>query len=115
MESFMYAPVGVFAGGDNGDADSLSAPHCKESIATRAPRGNRVNHRGRALTSLGVDALPLGLLLCTPAMAKIRIGPAGWSYSDWAGYVYPVPRPKGFHEATYLAQFFDTIEINTSF
>jgi uncharacterized protein YecE (DUF72 family) len=48
-------------------------------------------------------------------MAQIRIGPAGWSYSDWAGYVYPTPRPKGFHEATYLAQFFDTIEINTSF
>lgn len=48
-------------------------------------------------------------------MANIRIGPAGWSYPDWAGYVYPTPRPKGFHEATYLAQFFDTIEINTSF
>jgi uncharacterized protein YecE (DUF72 family) len=48
-------------------------------------------------------------------MANIRVGPAGWSYADWAGYVYPTPRPKGFHEATYLAQFFDTIEINTSF
>ena len=48
-------------------------------------------------------------------MGDIRVGPAGWSYSDWAGYVYPTPRPKGFHEATYLAQFFDTIEINTSF
>ncbi len=44
-------------------------------------------------------------------MTDIRVGPAGWSYSDWAGYVYPAPRPKGFHEATYLAQFFDTIEI----
>jgi uncharacterized protein YecE (DUF72 family) len=50
-----------------------------------------------------------------PASANIRIGPAGWSYPDWSGYVYPSPRPKGFHEATYLAQFFDTIEINTSF
>jgi len=48
-------------------------------------------------------------------MRDIRVGPAGWSYSDWAGYVYPAPRPKEFHEATYLAQFFDTIEINTSF
>jgi uncharacterized protein YecE (DUF72 family) len=48
-------------------------------------------------------------------MANIRIGPAGWSYPDWAGYVYPTPRPKGFQEAAYLAQFFDTIEINTSF
>ncbi|HEY2822223.1 MAG TPA: DUF72 domain-containing protein [Candidatus Acidoferrum sp.] len=46
---------------------------------------------------------------------EIRIGPAGWSYTDWAGYVYPTRKPKGFHEATYLAQFFDTIEINTSF
>jgi uncharacterized protein YecE (DUF72 family) len=48
-------------------------------------------------------------------MGSISVGPAGWSYADWAGYVYPAPRPKGFHEATYLAQFFDTIEINTSF
>lgn len=46
---------------------------------------------------------------------KLRIGPAGWSYSDWAGIVYPKKKPKGFHEATYLAEFFDTIEINTSF
>jgi uncharacterized protein YecE (DUF72 family) len=49
------------------------------------------------------------------ATHRIRIGPAGWSYSDWAGYVYPAPRPKGFHEAAFLSQFFDTIEINTSF
>jgi uncharacterized protein YecE (DUF72 family) len=46
---------------------------------------------------------------------KLRIGPAGWSYSDWSGYVYPSRRPKDFHEAAYLAEFFDTIEINTSF
>ena len=45
----------------------------------------------------------------------LRIGPAGWSYPDWAGYVYPSRRAKGFHEAAYLAEFFDTIEINTSF
>ena len=49
------------------------------------------------------------------ALQNIHIGPAGWSYTDWASYVYPSPRPKAFHEATYLAQFFDTIEINTSF
>jgi uncharacterized protein YecE (DUF72 family) len=29
--------------------------------------------------------------------------------------VYPSRRSKGFHEASYLAEFFDTIEINTSF
>jgi uncharacterized protein YecE (DUF72 family) len=45
----------------------------------------------------------------------IRVGPAGWSYPDWAGIVYPSKKPRGFHEAAYLAEFFDTIEINTSF
>jgi uncharacterized protein YecE (DUF72 family) len=45
----------------------------------------------------------------------LRIGPAGWAYPDWAGIVYPSRRAKGFHEATYLAEYFDTIEINSSF
>ena len=49
-----------------------------------------------------------------PAQA-LRVGPAGWSYPDWSGYVYPSRRPRGFHEAAYLSEFFDTIEINTSF
>jgi len=47
--------------------------------------------------------------------AQLRIGPAGWSYKDWQSIVYPAPRPRGFHEATYLAEYFSTIEINTSF
>lgn len=51
----------------------------------------------------------------TSEAKHLRIGPAGWSYPDWAGHVYPSRRTKGFHEATFLAQFFDTIEINTSF
>lgn len=46
---------------------------------------------------------------------QTRVGPAGWSYADWSGYVYPARRIKGFHEASYLSEFFDTIEINTSF
>ncbi len=45
----------------------------------------------------------------------VRVGPAGWSYPDWIGFVYPSRRARGFHEATYLAEFFDTIEINTTF
>ena len=45
----------------------------------------------------------------------IRVGPAGWSYPDWAGIVYPAKKLRGFHEAAYLAEFFDTIEINSSF
>jgi len=50
-----------------------------------------------------------------PQKARILVGIAGWSYADWNGIVYPTPRPRDFHEATYLADFFDTIEINTSF
>ena len=49
------------------------------------------------------------------ARGEIRVGVAGWSYADWKGYVYPEKKVKGFHQAEYLAQFFDTIEINTSF
>jgi uncharacterized protein YecE (DUF72 family) len=45
----------------------------------------------------------------------IRIGPAGWSYPDWRGVVYPQRKPKGFHETAYLAEYFDTIELNVSF
>jgi uncharacterized protein YecE (DUF72 family) len=47
--------------------------------------------------------------------AQIRVGPAGWSYADWSGILYPKKRPRDFHEAAFLAQWFDTIEINTSF
>jgi uncharacterized protein YecE (DUF72 family) len=47
--------------------------------------------------------------------SQIYVGPAGWSYPDWKRILYPDPRPKGFHEATFLAEFFNTIEINTSF
>jgi uncharacterized protein YecE (DUF72 family) len=45
----------------------------------------------------------------------IRIGPAGWSYDDWAGIVYPKPKPKGFDPLTYLAGYFDMIEVNSTF
>jgi uncharacterized protein YecE (DUF72 family) len=45
----------------------------------------------------------------------VRIGPAGWAYKDWNGIVYPSDKPKGFDPVGYLAQYFDTIEINSSF
>jgi uncharacterized protein YecE (DUF72 family) len=55
-----------------------------------------------------------------PHSHQIRIGTAGWSYKDWDGIFYPA----GFssttsrrkqHPLEYLARFFDTTEINTSF
>src|SRR6266849_3085016 len=134
MESFMCAPVGSFQKGV-GDADGGSAPHRKHSIAiatgprqiaagaigltsplrcsysaTAAFRAFKMPRKRKTPMS---DSQPVRRPLAV--LEHVRIGPAGWSYSDWAGYVYPSPRPKGFHEATYLAQFFDTIEINTSF
>jgi uncharacterized protein YecE (DUF72 family) len=47
---------------------------------------------------------------------NIRIGTAGWSYKDWEGIFYPsgMQRRKQ-HPLEYLARFFDTTEINTSF
>lgn len=50
-------------------------------------------------------------------MAKtiIRIGPAGWSYKDWEGVVYPHKPRKAFDPLEYMARFFNTIEINSSF
>jgi uncharacterized protein YecE (DUF72 family) len=46
---------------------------------------------------------------------KVRIGPAGWSYDDWKGIVYPPKAGTKFDQLAYLAGFFDTIEINSSF
>ncbi|HYV13066.1 MAG TPA: DUF72 domain-containing protein [Pyrinomonadaceae bacterium] len=50
-----------------------------------------------------------------PKKRIIRVGPAGWSYKDWEGVVYPQKPGKAFDPLEYLARFFDTIEINSSF
>src|SRR5499427_1430201 len=50
------------------------------------------------------------------AHPAIRIGTAGWSYKDWEGIFYPPGmRQRRVHPLEYLARFFDTAEINTSF
>ena len=51
-----------------------------------------------------------------PHSNDIRIGTTGWSYKDWEGIFYPsgMQRRKQ-HPLEYLARFFDTTEINTSF
>jgi uncharacterized protein YecE (DUF72 family) len=46
---------------------------------------------------------------------KIRIGTAGWNYRDWYGIVYPARTDKQFKELDYLTEFFDTVEINSTF
>ena len=48
-----------------------------------------------------------------PALAdKISCGVAGWSYPDWAGYVYP---PGTRDQLAFLAAYVDMIEINSTF
>ncbi|MBN1897976.1 MAG: DUF72 domain-containing protein [Spirochaetes bacterium] len=44
---------------------------------------------------------------------KYYLGPAGWSYEDWKGVVYP----KGMkvHPLNYLEEYFNMLEINTTF
>lgn len=46
---------------------------------------------------------------------SLRVGPAGWSYDDWEGIVYPGRKPTGFDPLAYLAEYFDVIEINSTF
>lgn len=50
-----------------------------------------------------------------PADSKVRVGVAGWAYDDWAGIVYPAPRPAKFDALAYLAGYFDCLEVNSSF
>ena len=48
--------------------------------------------------------------------SQLRIGTAGWAYKDWEGVFYPPGmRGRREHPLEYLARFFDTTEINTSF
>jgi uncharacterized protein YecE (DUF72 family) len=43
---------------------------------------------------------------------SLRVGPAGWNYKDWEGIVYPAGKVDAL---AYLADYCDTIEINSSF
>lgn len=47
--------------------------------------------------------------------AVIRVGPAGWSYKDWEGPVYPSPVPRGFDRLGWIVDHFDTVEVNSTF
>ena len=48
-------------------------------------------------------------------MGEVHIGTAGWAYKDWEGIVYPERLKRAQHPVEYLAQYFDLLEINTSF
>ncbi len=50
-----------------------------------------------------------------PLPPSVFCGPAGWSYPHWNGSVFPKSKPRGFHALECLAQYFDSVEINTTF
>jgi uncharacterized protein YecE (DUF72 family) len=55
-----------------------------------------------------------GSLFRTPGRdSNVRVGPAGWNYKDWGGIVYP--ESSSFDALAFLADYCDTIEINSSF
>lgn len=47
-------------------------------------------------------------------MARIRIGLSGWSYKEWGGDFYPAGM-KPAEQLAFVAERFDTVEINRSF
>jgi uncharacterized protein YecE (DUF72 family) len=49
------------------------------------------------------------------ALRDIRVGPAGWSYTDWRGRVYPEGAGTKFDTLALVARYFDVVEINSSF
>jgi len=49
------------------------------------------------------------------ALRDIHIGPAGWSYADWRGRVYPEGAGAKFDTLALVAKYFDVAEINSSF
>src|SRR6266536_2190475 len=50
-----------------------------------------------------------------PGNQNIKIGPAGWSYADWRGLVYPESAGSKFDTLALVAKYLDTVEINSSF
>lgn len=46
---------------------------------------------------------------------SVYIGPAGWSYPDWDGAVYPSKKPRGFDALVYISSYFNLVEINSTF
>ena len=47
--------------------------------------------------------------------AMLRFGPAGWMYKDWEGIVYPRPKPPRFDQLRYIAEYFDALEVNSTY
>jgi uncharacterized protein YecE (DUF72 family) len=47
--------------------------------------------------------------------SELHIGPAGWSYPDWEGVVYPRRKPRRFDFLEYITSYFNLVEVNSTF
>jgi len=47
--------------------------------------------------------------------AEFLYGTAGWSYADWEGTVYPLPKDRDFNPLLFLSRDFHFVEVNTTF
>jgi uncharacterized protein YecE (DUF72 family) len=45
----------------------------------------------------------------------ILVGCSGWSYDDWVGRFYPVELAKKGEWFSYYSEYFNTVEINSTF
>ncbi len=46
---------------------------------------------------------------------RVVVGPAGWSYADWEGVVYPEGSARSFDRLAWIARYFDMVEVNSTF
>lgn len=54
-------------------------------------------------------------LVWVKSFSNLFLGPAGWSYPDWAGPVYPRRPGAGFDDLRFLARWVSFAEVNASF
>jgi uncharacterized protein YecE (DUF72 family) len=60
-----------------------------------------------------MSATQRSLFQSSGRQSTLRVGPAGWNYKDWEGLVYPAG--SSLDALAFLADYCDTIEINSSF
>ncbi|MBN2571078.1 MAG: DUF72 domain-containing protein [Ignavibacteriales bacterium] len=46
---------------------------------------------------------------------KLYIGTAGWSYKDWVPSFYPLPQSKTFDWLQFYSQYFNVVEVNSTY
>jgi uncharacterized protein YecE (DUF72 family) len=102
-----------------GDAEARHGEEAQVKRATRAEgEGEAENGRRGEEVLVGqkaADAPESAKEESRSKSGRILIGTAGWSYKDWEGVVYPESLKKEKHPVEYMAQYFDLIEINSSF